>query len=261
MNPRPLKNSIPPPSTNNTKPPKKDVDVSALSDDTMNAARAIIQETYANGTTECTGDEAQQLSNQLPYPCIHFTVRILMSARRQECYLLSRFSTIRHGNNIAWADVTGTRGYFEDPTTDWESWMFRQWIKREEEIFSKEPGPSADNDRFTHFLYPFRREGERPRKAFYYPVPRASSTDRSCRIKDANDMISEGIEKGLDLSQSRTSAATSVGSGVKYFLDLDYEGYFPERFRRVGADGLARHELQIGTLYLARRPTLQKKSS
>jgi hypothetical protein len=180
-------------------------------------------------------------SNQ-SWPRIHFTVRILMSARKQECYLLQRFSHTRVGKLVAWTDVTDTRGLFEDPVTKWESWMFRQWIKREEDMFGNEPSPAED--RFTRFLHPFRHEGERPRKAFYSHAPRASSADRSGRIKDANDMVAEGLEKGSDLTQSRASAATSVESGVKYYLDLDFEGYLPERFGRVGGNAAWR-EFQL----------------
>ncbi|KAJ4346792.1 uncharacterized protein N0V89_010724 [Didymosphaeria variabile] len=203
-------------------------------------------------------DESNQQNGR---PSIHFTVRILMSARKQECHLLLKYSTITRSGRITWADVTRVRGFFEEEPTAWETWMFRQWIKREEELFGKDLMTSAENERLTRFLYPYRREGDRPRKAFYSPAPRASSTDRSRKIKDANDMVAEAAEKGPDLSQSRSSAATSVGSGVKYYLDLDLEGSLPERFGRAGSAALARRELQLDALYLSRRPTLQRQSS
>lgn len=232
------------------------MDISALNDDMVHAAKAMPDESDSSGTLPILATQPAA------FPCIHFTVRILMSERKQGTPLLSHLSTIKHGKNIAWTDVTGTRGFFEEPPTAWESWMFRQWIKREEEMFGKEMSSSfSGGERFTRFLYPFRREGERPRRAFYSPAPRASSTDRSSEIKDANDMLEERMEKIPDLSQSHSSAATSVGSGVKYYVDLDYEGYFPERFGRMGNGTLARRELQLGALYLARRPTFSRKVS
>ncbi|KAF2728270.1 hypothetical protein EJ04DRAFT_104635 [Polyplosphaeria fusca] len=167
-------------------------------------------------------------------PRIHFTVRILMAQRKQPCILLENLTNIRHGDEIAWVDVTGARGILEDVPTAWESWLFRQWIKREEHLFNSEPSDSAE--RFTRFLHPYRREGERPRKAFFSPAPRASSVDRSRKIKDADDMVSEASEKAPDLTQSRSSAATSVNSGVRYYLDLEYEGFLPERYRKSGIE-------------------------
>jgi hypothetical protein len=152
------------------------------------------------------------------------------------------------GKYIAWVDVTRTRGFFEDPPTAWETWMFRQWIKREEAIFSHqqelESSSSSPKDRFTSFLYPFRHEGDRPKKAFYFPTPRASSVDRSQKIKDANDMVME-TEKAIGLSQSRSSAATSVASGVKYNLDLDWEGALPQRFLRSQGNHAIQRDFQL----------------
>lgn len=138
--------------------------------------------------------------------------------------------------------------------------MFRQWIKREEELFGTAPSPfsSSEDERLTRFLYPYRREGERPKKAFYAPSPRASSTNRSRKIQDADDLMEEAYEKGPDLNQSHSSAATSIGSGVRYFLDLDYEGYLPERSRKIGSSAMSKRELQLGSLYISRRLPLQK---
>ena len=196
-------------------------------------------------------------------PEIHFTVRILMSARHQGCHLLSRYTTFQREGRVVWADVTGNRGFLEERPTAWETWMFRQWIKREEELFGAAHSTFSgfDDERLTRFLYPYRREGERPKKAFYAPSPRASSTNRSRKIQDANDLMEEAYEKGPDLNQSHSSAATSIGSGVRYFLDLDYEGDLPERFKKIGSSAMTKRELQLGALYLSRRPGPQKTGS
>ncbi|KAJ4293473.1 hypothetical protein N0V90_008756 [Kalmusia sp. IMI 367209] len=241
-------------------PPPYDLDPSVLNDDAVHAEQILSEKDYATDIPPLVQEtsDASPSTQQSSWSSIHFTVRILMSARRQECHLLSKYSTIYSNNRIAWADVTGTRGFYEECPTAWETWMFRQWIKREEDLFGQSP---ADNERFTRFLYPFRREGERPRKAFYAPAPRTSSTDRSQKIQDADDRVAEAAEKGPDLSQSRSSAATSVDSGVKYCLDLDYEGYLPERFGRLGSKALARRELQVGALYVSKQSALQSKSS
>lgn len=116
----------------------------------------------------------------------------------------------------------------------------------------------TSDDRFTRFLCPFRREGERPRKAFYLPTQRASSLHRSSKIEDANDMITEATEKGQDLSQSSSSAATSIESGVKYCLDLDLEGHLLGRFGGVAGNNAAWQGFQLhgsGRLYLRRKNT------
>ncbi|KAL1597056.1 hypothetical protein SLS60_008638 [Paraconiothyrium brasiliense] len=183
-----------------------------------------------------------------------------MSARKQECHLLAKYSTLTRDGRITWADVTKVRGFFEEQSTAWETWIFRQWIKREE-LFGKDLTTTVENERVTRFLYPYPHDGDRLRKTFYSSAPRASSTDRSRKVQDANDMVTEAPEKGPDLSRGCSSAATSVGSGVKYYLDLDLEECLPERFGRAGSAALARRELQLAALYLSRRPTLQRQSS
>ncbi|ORX94931.1 hypothetical protein BCR34DRAFT_608116 [Clohesyomyces aquaticus] len=239
-----LVDTIPPQPKHNAQPRVSDLDPRILHD--VNASSlsftlpdmSYFRPQAANDNTEKTGELSFPTK---PWPTVHFTVRILMAARKTPCHLLSRLNTTRFGRNIAWTDVTQQRGLFEDPPTAWESWIFRQWIKREEDMFSKEAGErphhlsvsgsSPVEERFTRFLYPYRREGERPRKAFYRHEQRASSVDRSRKIMDAEGLRAMS-EKAPDLSQSRSSNATSVGSGVKYRLLLDFEGYLPDRYRR-----------------------------
>lgn len=169
---------------------------------------SLIENIFVAGNIFTTSDAIVQPGEPTQWnahPTIHFTVRILMSARKQDCHLLSRYSTILHNGKLAWVDVTQTRGFYEGQPTNWETWMFRQWIQREEQLFGNDT-PSTGNERFTRFLYPFRHEGDHPRKAFYTPVARASSTERSRKIQDMDDMVAEAAKKGPDLSQSRSSA-------------------------------------------------------
>ena len=87
-----------------------------------------------------------------------------------------------------------------------------------------------------------------------------SGADRSCKIQDANEMVAEGAKKGPELTQSRSLAATSVNSSMKYFLSLGLGGHCPEKLGRKGKD-LKWREIRAGALWLEKGSTLKRNQS
>jgi hypothetical protein len=89
---------------------------------------------------------------------VHHTVYLLESKRNEHCILLAGLTVRREREGdrlIRWTDSTHTKGVWQDRASAWESEMYNEWIKRENEIYRKvDKEPACD--RFTAFLAEYR---------------------------------------------------------------------------------------------------------
>jgi hypothetical protein len=75
---------------------------------------------------------------------IHFTVRLMMSRRRNKCHMLRKWTTVAKSGRVLWlryppnsSDVSSQfleRRLPEDRSTEYEHKVLRKWFDREEEI-------------------------------------------------------------------------------------------------------------------------------
>jgi hypothetical protein len=148
---------------------------------------------------------------------VHFTVRIIMCKRKESCkQILERFHTtwLSEPKGIWWTGEATDNGLWEDKASDWENWMFRQWIKREEEHFpDPTDNPDPTNKRFTHSLKSHRSEGwSKPPRLQYdggnvLDKPHRTEPDQSLELKPRHRQRSGRDER------RKTSTRNS---GVRY---------------------------------------------
>lgn len=230
---------------------KKDLDWTALESDKVPASRL----SKSNEGHHQISINEEQRSHW--WPTIHHTVRLLKHRRGDKCPALDCLTTKISNDIVAWvSDSDSNVGLWEDRATEWELWMYRQWVKREEEAFRDSPGDLQDL-RFTAFLYKYRNEMLRnSEEATLY---RSTSDEKQYKTYLANKGVGEPFENQAQDSsneQQRVDSAyesdssiysdtrnisfmtfsvdsntTSVNrSGVRYPIEaLDIEGAIPER--------------------------------
>jgi hypothetical protein len=140
-------------------PDEKELGISQLMGDgksKMSSVRSLERPHNSTGRNEQRVPKAQTT--------VHHTVRLLKTKRNVECLLLAELEIRldhRNGGVIRWTNRSQTRAIWEDMPTIWEKFMHDEWIKRENEVYSKldmSPAPNslADITRFTTFLAKYR---------------------------------------------------------------------------------------------------------
>jgi hypothetical protein len=140
-------------------PDEKELEISQLMGDgksKMSSVRSLERPHNSTGRNEQRVPKAQTT--------VHHTVRLLKTKRNVECLLLAELDIkrdYRNGGAIRWTDRSKKTAIWEDVPTVWEKFMYDEWIKRENEVYSKldmSPAPNDPTDitRFTAFLAKYR---------------------------------------------------------------------------------------------------------
>jgi hypothetical protein len=157
---------------------------------------------------------------------IHYTVRILVKRRDEKCVLLEPYKIRLKPKLVAWV-LNQHSWVWEDRPTMWENWMYRQWIKREDEAFRafEEEYTSegvSTAERFTAFLYKFRNDPVVEKAG-----PRRVSSDQQLRVEDESLDKMEKTLQEVKITGAKARRPPMRRSGAKVGETVD--GVIPSR--------------------------------